>query len=83
VASARQPAIVIGHVASLTTGISALCRNGPGLWGTPLPHAIPFPLTCRGAHWHVQWPGTQHTQDSHGQPHQGHHENHDLRLEYY
>ena len=52
----RQPAIVVGHVASLTTGISMLCHNGPALWGSPLPHAIPFPLTRSGAHWQVQWP---------------------------
>jgi len=55
--STDQPAIVIGHVASLTTGISALCHHGSALWGTPLPYATPFPLTRRHAHWHVQWPG--------------------------
>jgi broad specificity phosphatase PhoE len=58
-ASTGQPAIVIGHVASLTTGISALCRNGPVLWGAPLPHAVPFPLTRRGPRWHVQWPAKE------------------------
>ena len=52
----RQTAIVVGHVASLTTGISMLCHNGPALWGSPLPHAIPFPLTRDGARWQVQWP---------------------------
>ena len=55
-AAADQPAIVVGHVASLTTAISVLCGNGPSLWGTPLQHAIPFPLTRKGARWHVQWP---------------------------
>jgi len=51
-----QPAIVVGHVASLTTAISVLCGNGPSLWGAPLPHAIPFPLTRAGARWQVEWP---------------------------
>jgi len=51
-----HPVIVVGHVASLTTAISVLCGNGPSLWGTPLPHALPFPLIREGARWHVQWP---------------------------
>jgi broad specificity phosphatase PhoE len=55
-ASADRPAIVVGHVASLTVAISVLCGNGPALWGAPLPHAVPFPLTREGARWHVQWP---------------------------
>jgi len=55
-ACADQPAIVVGHVASLTTAISVLCCNGLSLWGAPLPHAIPFPLTREGARWQVQWP---------------------------
>jgi broad specificity phosphatase PhoE len=55
-ACADQPAIVVGHVASLTTAISVLCHNGPSLWGTPLPHAVPFPLTRAGARWRVHWP---------------------------
>ena len=55
-ACADHPAIVVGHVASLTTAISELCGNGPSLWGAPLPHAFPFPLTREGVLWHVQWP---------------------------
>lgn len=55
-ACADRPAIVVGHVASLTTAISVLCGNGRSLWGAPLPHAIPFPLTREGARWQVQWP---------------------------
>ena len=51
-----QPVIVIGHVASLTTGISALCHNGQSLWGASLPHAVPFPLIRVGMRWQVQWP---------------------------
>lgn len=49
-------AIVVGHVASLTVGVSALCQNGPALWGRPLPHATPFVLTGSRGGWHVQWP---------------------------
>jgi broad specificity phosphatase PhoE len=55
-ACADRPAIVVGHVASLTVAISVLCGNGPALWGAPLPHAVPFPLTREGARWRVQWP---------------------------
>jgi broad specificity phosphatase PhoE len=50
-------AIVVGHVASLTIGVSELCRNGPALWGQPLPHATVFPLIREEANWHVNWPG--------------------------
>lgn len=48
-------AIVVGHVASLTVGISALCNNGPSLWGRPLPHAVPFSLTVSDGVWQVDW----------------------------
>lgn len=48
--------IVVGHVASLTVGVSALCQNGPALWGKPLPHATPFVLTVSSEGWQVQWP---------------------------
>jgi len=54
-----RSAIVVGHVASLTVGVSELCRNGPSLWGLPLPHAAPFPLTRGKAGWHADWPGTR------------------------
>ena len=40
---AHRPAIVVGHVASRTTGISVLCHNGARLWGSLLPQAVPFP----------------------------------------
>ena len=33
---------VVGHVASLTVALGRLCSLGPGVWGTPLPHARPF-----------------------------------------
>ena len=49
-------AIVVGHVASLTVGVDALCQNGPALWGKPLPYATPFVLTVSSEGWYVQWP---------------------------
>jgi broad specificity phosphatase PhoE len=49
-------AIVVGHVASLTVGVDALCQNGPALWGKPLPHATPFVLSVSSEGWHAQWP---------------------------
>ena len=49
-------AIVVGHVASLTVGVSALCHNGPALWGKPLPHATPFALIVSSESWQVEWP---------------------------
>lgn len=49
-------AIVVGHVASLTVGVSALCGSGPSLWNKPLPYAVPFPLTLGSNGWRVQWP---------------------------
>lgn len=48
--------VVVGHVASLTVAVSALCQNGPALWGKPLPHATPFLLTVSSEGWRVQWP---------------------------
>lgn len=51
-----HPSVVVGHVASLTTGIAALCGNGPALWGAPLQFAVPFNLLCRADEWSVQWP---------------------------
>ena len=51
-------AIVVGHVASLTVGVDALCQNGPALWGKPLPYATPFVLTVTSEGWHVQWPNS-------------------------
>jgi len=51
-------AIIVGHVASLTVGVSALCHNGPALWGRPLPHATPFELTVTSEDWQVQWPSS-------------------------
>ncbi len=51
-----SPAVVVGHVASLTVGVSALCNNGPSLWNKPLPNAVPFALTLSSNRWHVKWP---------------------------
>jgi broad specificity phosphatase PhoE len=49
---------VVGHVASLTVGLARLCSLGPGVWGTPLPHARPFLVECVGHAWRCPaWPG--------------------------
>ncbi|MGN9789323.1 histidine phosphatase family protein [Nonomuraea sp. ZG12] len=48
---------VIGHVASLTTGLSALCGLGQRVWGAPLPHAVPFVVEYDGRSWQCSsWP---------------------------
>lgn len=49
---------LIGHVASLSAAFSQICALKPDVWGTPLPHAVPF-LAERGeAGWRCQeWPG--------------------------
>lgn len=53
---AGDPAVVVGHVASLTVGVTALCGRGQQLWGRPLPNAVPFPLTSDGGGWWCRWP---------------------------
>ncbi len=52
----ERSAIVVGHVASLTVGVSVLCHNGSSLWGKPLAHATPFSLTLSDGVWQVDWP---------------------------
>ncbi|PZG14111.1 histidine phosphatase family protein [Nonomuraea aridisoli] len=48
---------VVGHVASLTTGLDALCGLGRRVWGAPLPHAAPFPVEWDGRTWRCpSWP---------------------------
>ncbi|GAA2211623.1 hypothetical protein GCM10009850_070830 [Nonomuraea monospora] len=48
---------VVGHVASLTTGLSALCGLGQRVWGAPLPHAVPFVVEYDGRSWQCSsWP---------------------------
>lgn len=49
---------LVGHVASLTAGLSALCGIGPQIWGRPLPHAVPFRVDTDGTSWQcAEWPG--------------------------
>ncbi|MEU8359062.1 histidine phosphatase family protein [Nonomuraea sp. NPDC048882] len=50
---------VVGHVASLTTGLGALCGLGGRVWGAPLPHAVPFLVEYGpGRAWRCRnWPG--------------------------
>ncbi|MDX3106252.1 histidine phosphatase family protein [Nonomuraea angiospora] len=49
---------LVGHVGSLTAGLSVLCRGlGERVWGAPLPHAVPFPVEWDGRSWRcVSWP---------------------------
>jgi len=53
---------VVGHVASLTVALGRLCALGAGVWGTPLPHAQPFPVEWDGYKWCCPaWPATDLT----------------------
>ncbi|MEQ4715218.1 histidine phosphatase family protein [Nonomuraea sp. B19D2] len=53
---------LVGHVGSLTVGLSTLCALGRQVWGAPLPHAVPFPVEWDGQSWRcVSWPSL--TQD--------------------
>jgi alpha-ribazole phosphatase/probable phosphoglycerate mutase len=48
---------VVGHVASLTVALGWMCALGPGVWGTPLPHARPFRVEWDSHAWHCPaWP---------------------------
>ncbi|WP_246063442.1 hypothetical protein [Nonomuraea longispora] len=48
----------MGHVASLTTGLNALCGLGARVWGAPLPHAESFAVKWDGRSWRCgTWPG--------------------------
>lgn len=50
--------VVVGHVASLTVTAAVLCGLGGAVWGSPLPHAVPFVLRRDGSRWHCpRWPG--------------------------
>jgi broad specificity phosphatase PhoE len=40
-----ETVIIVGHVASLTAALSALCDLHTEVWGHPLPHAQPFTVT--------------------------------------
>jgi len=56
-AHATGTVVLIGHVASLTAGLSALCSLPTRIWGAPLPPAIPFPVEWDGRTWHCEtWP---------------------------
>lgn len=48
---------VVGHVASLTVGLSRLCGLGGRVWGSPLAHARPFLVEWDGEAWRCPaWP---------------------------
>lgn len=54
-----QTVAVVGHVASLTVALNELCELGDGVWGTPLPHAVPFLVEWDGTSWScTSWPRT-------------------------
>ena len=58
----NQTVAVVGHVASLTVALAQLCALGSLVWGTPLPHAEPFPVEWDGCSWNCSaWPGTTTT----------------------
>jgi alpha-ribazole phosphatase/probable phosphoglycerate mutase len=49
---------VVGHVSSLTVTLARLCGLGARVWGTPLPHAVPFLVESDGERWWCpSWPG--------------------------
>jgi len=54
-----QTVALVGHVASLTLALSWLCGLGSQVWGTPLPHAVPFLVELDSRGWRcVAWPGS-------------------------
>jgi broad specificity phosphatase PhoE len=49
--------VLVGHTASLTTGLAAACRISPNVWDRPLPPAMPFPIRRQSHAWHCpRWP---------------------------
>jgi alpha-ribazole phosphatase/probable phosphoglycerate mutase len=60
IAAENQGEVValVGHVASLTAGLSALCGIGEEIWGRPLQPAVPFRVLTDGLAWRcLEWPG--------------------------
>jgi alpha-ribazole phosphatase/probable phosphoglycerate mutase len=61
----NETVAVVGHVASLTVALAQLCALGSLVWGTPLPHAVPFLVEWDGRSWHCSaWPGKSIPADS-------------------
>jgi broad specificity phosphatase PhoE len=57
-----QKVALVGHVGSLTVGLSVLCGLGGTVWGAPLPHVVPFSVRGNGDRWHCErWPGVAPT----------------------
>lgn len=55
----RRTVVLVGHVASLTAGLAAVCRLGSEIWGAPLPPATPFLIHRHQQAWHCpHWPAT-------------------------
>lgn len=56
-ANAGNKVALVGHVGSLTLGLSVLCGLGAAVWGAPLPPAVPFSVSWDGSAWHCpEWP---------------------------
>lgn len=52
-----ESVVLVGHVASLSVTLAQLCGLGARVWGTPLPHAVPFLVEWDGKSWHCRsWP---------------------------
>ncbi|WP_366929517.1 histidine phosphatase family protein [Nocardia brasiliensis] len=52
-----ESVVLVGHVASLSVTLAQLCALGARVWGTPLPHAVPFLVERDGQSWHCRsWP---------------------------
>ncbi|MET8651316.1 histidine phosphatase family protein [Nocardia aurea] len=46
-----QTVVVVGHVASLSVTLAQLCGLGARVWGSPLPHAVPYLVERNPASW--------------------------------
>lgn len=58
-ASAGGTVVVVSHQVTITAALMALCPelDSATVWGRPLPHAVPVPLTRTGPKWSgPTWP---------------------------
>jgi alpha-ribazole phosphatase/probable phosphoglycerate mutase len=52
-----QTVAIVGHVASLTAALNELCKLDGTVWGTPMPHGVPFLVERDGNGWRcASWP---------------------------
>lgn len=61
-AHVAETIVVVGHVGSLTAGLTVLCKDlGPRVWGHPLPHGRCFLVEYDGSAWTCpRWPSDPH-----------------------